>query len=714
MKAIHFIHNAGKFALAAGLLTATQPLFAQQTSSPDDAKAEKNTPDGLNTIVVTAQRREEKLQDVPIQIAAFSEEAISDADISATQDFVNLVPNVSLDDSFTYLNSFIVVRGVTQINNADSPVAVIVDGVPQNNQKQLKMNLFDVERIEVLKGPQGGLYGRNAIGGAINIVTKAPSDVFEGSVSASYGRGDDLDFTGAISTPIGDKAALRLSGNYKESDGLIRNKFTNEKVDGIDHDWELRGRFDADLSDNFSADLRTSYRDFRAGAIYDSQVISKDANDYQRPSSNILGVTYGDIFDASLKLDMELGGVTLSSITAYSDIHENYRGDLDFSNEVDTPGGFLGLGIQAGQGQDLGVELTSQEIRLVSDQNSALRWILGGYYLHTKRDLLTRAFIDLDSSIDQIDNDGLVILRLQESNKNDAFAVYANLDYDLTDKLTFSAALRYDHDKRKQLDVISGNDRQTSFDNIQPKATLTYKIDPEHLVYATYSKGFRSGGYNAPTVVIPVFKSEKLENYEAGFKTSWLNNHLIVNGAAYFAESKDFQFFFIDVATASQIIGNIDKVHIWGVELEVQAKLNDAFQLFAGLGTTDTNIRRNALDPASIGNKTPKSTDWSLNLGAQYKAPIFADYDLLLRADYEHRGDKYWQVDNVDVQKPVDLVNVRVGVENDRWGFYFSGKNIFNEKYYADYNPTRYSGGAEDIGFLSKPATWQFELKFNY
>src|SRR5690606_25154989 len=122
-----------------------------------------------------------------IQVTAFTAQTIQDAGIQTTQDFVDLVPNMSLDDSYTYLNTFVVVRGVTQINNADAPVAIVIDGVPQNNQKQFKMNLFDVERIEVLKGPQGALYGRNAIGGAVNIVTRQPSNELEGFAEASYG-----------------------------------------------------------------------------------------------------------------------------------------------------------------------------------------------------------------------------------------------------------------------------------------------------------------------------------------------------------------------------------------------------------------------------------------------------------------------------------------------------------------------------------------------
>lgn len=669
---------------------------------------------GLEEIVVTAQRRAENLQDVPIQVAAFSEAKIEDAGIRSTRDFVNLVPNVSLDESFSYLNSFVVVRGVTQINNADSPVAVIVDGVPQNSQKQLKMNLFDVERIEVLKGPQGGLYGRNAIGGAINIVTKAPGDRLEGSLNAIYGRGDAVDLIGAVSTPLGTNAGLRIAGSYKQDDGRIRNDFTGEKVDFIDHDWELRGKFNIDFSDAVKLDLRAAYRDFRAGAIYDSVVPLERADDYRNPITNIMGVTFGDIFDASAKLDFDLGGVTLSSITAYTDLRENYRGDLDFSNPVDKPGGFLGLGFQAGQGQDLSVKLTSQELRLVSDTQGPFRWIAGAYYLHTDRDLLTRVFIDLDSKREQIDNPAQVIVRLDESNDNNAYAVYGNVDYDLGERLTLSGALRYDRDEREQTDRGNGQVRKTSFDSVQPKATLTYKFGDRQLAYLTYSTGFRSGGFNAPTVRIPVYKAEKLENFEAGFKTSWLDNRLILNGAVYKARSKDFQYFFIDIVSASQIIGNIDRVDIWGVELEAQALVAKGLQLFGALGTTDSKIKRNVNDPGSIGNHTPKNTTWSLNAGFQYEAPLTDELSFLARADYQHRGKKYWQVDNLDVQEPLDMIDLRAGIETDRWGLYVSGRNITGEKYYTDYNPRISSGLDIVVGFRGQPATWALEGKVKF
>ena len=202
--------------------------YAQEAEDEDDAFE-------LETIIVTAQRRSENLQEVPAQVTAFTAQTIKNANIKSTQDFINLTPNVSLDSSDTYNNTFIVVRGVTQINNADAPVAIIIDGVPQNNQKQFNQNLFDIERIEVLKGPQGALYGRNAIGGAINIVTKSPTDELTGFLNASYGRGDAINLSAGISGPIvEDKASFRLAGNYVQDDGRITNTFANVNQDFID------------------------------------------------------------------------------------------------------------------------------------------------------------------------------------------------------------------------------------------------------------------------------------------------------------------------------------------------------------------------------------------------------------------------------------------------------------------------------------------------
>lgn len=695
-------------ALALTTTMLATPAFAQEAPATPQTAA-------LPDVVVTAQRREQNLQDVPIQVTAIGAATIEKAGIKSTADALTLVPNVSFDESFTYLNSFVTVRGLSQINNADSPVAVIVDGVPHNNQKQLRMDLFDIERIEVLKGPQGGLYGRNALGGAINIVTRQPTNQFEGFVNGSYGNGNAVGIDAGISGPIiDDKLLFRLSGSYKNDDGRLTNSFTGDHPDFVRHDYEVRGQIGFIPTERLQLNLRGSYRDFAAGGIYDSVVSSGQANDIQPSRENIEGLTFGHITDLSLKADYDFGPVTLTSITAHTDLVENYRGDLDFSNPRDLPGGFLGLGFQAGQGQNLGVKLTSQELRLVSDSKKPFRWIIGAYYLHTDRDLTTRAFVDIDGSRDQFDAPAQRIINRVESNSNDAYAVYGQFDYDLADKLTLSGALRYDRDHRDQTDVVADTGRTRAFGRVQPKATLTWKPGDDKLLYATFSTGFRSGGFNAPNVPIPVFKAEHLENYEAGFKSTFLDRRVRLNGAVYFERDHDYQFFFIDASTAAQIIGNIEKVNIWGVELEAQALVTRQFQLSAALGTTNTDIRQSALFPSYIGNYTPRTTPWTLNLGGEYTKPLTERTTLVLRADYQHRSKKYWQVDNIDVQRAINILNLRAGVTHDNVSLFAFGRNVLDIKYYADYNPRDFAGLPYDIGFRAQPATYGIEARVKF
>jgi len=682
------------------------PVEAQQVRDATGAEA------GGDVITVTARIREELPQDVPIQIKVFSASDIINAGVATTQDFFDLTPNISLDDSFTYLNTFAVVRGVTQINNADSPLAIIVDGVPQNNQRQLKMNLFDVERIEVLKGPQGAFYGRNASGGAINIVTRQPSNEFEGFVSGLYGNGDAIEFSGGASGPlVEDRLLFLIAGSYKQDDGRIENSFLNEKADAIDHDYNIRGKLTYLASDNITLDARVTYNNFEASALYDSFVPSGDANDFQDPSNNLPGDAVGDVFEATFKADVDIGFATLTAITGYTELDEEVRGDIDFSNPINNPTGGFGFG-SLGQGSDLDLAMTSQELRLVSPDDQRLRWLAGAFYIHTDRQLEAVLFVDLNGDPNQVDNPALIFLRQSEDGDNDAWSIYGQVEYDVTDRLEIAAGLRYDEDNRFQEDLLSGATRETSFSAVQPKITLSYAARDNAMFYASYGEGFRSGGFNAPGVA--PFRDEITRSVEGGFKSQWWDNRLTFNGAVYYSFVEDFQFFFLSLAAGGQIISNIDRVEIFGVEFEAQANLADGWQVYAGLGTTDTEIKENVPFPTSVGNHSPKTTDLSLNLGSQYRFPLINDIFAIMRVDYERRGERFWQVDNLDVQDPLDLLSFRAGFETDRWGLYAWGRNITDEDYYTDFNPNEFTGLGYDIGFRGQPASYGVEARIRF
>ncbi len=717
-------------------------------ATPHNASA-----DVLEEVVVTAQYRQQRLQDVPASVTAFTEQTINDAGIASTQDFVNLTPNMTLDDSFTYGNTFVVVRGVTQVNNADSPIAIVVDGVPQNNQKQFKMDLFDIERIEVLKGPQGALYGRNAIGGAVNIVTKQPTNTYEGKLMAGVSEGKGYNVDGVFSGPIvEDRILFRVAGAYKQTDGLIENEFLGEKVDFVDHDYSLRSKLQIQANEQVAVDLRASHRDFKAGSSYDVPVRHNadptirdgTVNDFFAPNENIIGVTEGEAQDFTAKIDIQSRFGTLTSITAYTDLQESYQADIDFSNQAFDPtfAGFRGLldffdaigvfsapvdTIGVGQGQVLDLQLTSQEIRLISPDEDRFRYILGGFYMHTERDLQTRLFADVTGLRNQINDDSLVFVNSMEENSNDAWSLFGQLEYDLGSSLSAQVALRYDQDKREQTDPTTGLVRKETFSSTQPKVTLTYSFSDDALGYATYSTGFRSGGFNAPIVTFPVFDDETLTNYEVGAKTSWLDNRLVLNAALFSSASEDFQFFFLDLATGQQIIQNLEEVDIWGLDIDFRVLVSDSFEIYGGVGHTDTEIKKigsaaleTGLAAAGVdlelvpGSKTPKTTDWTINLGFQYDFSLAAGTDALLRVDYEYRGDKYWQLDNQDVQDPVHLVNVRGTINRGEWSFSAYAKNLLDEEYYTDFNPGEYLGLAIDLGFPAQPRIVGIEASYRF
>lgn len=700
--------------LLAGAAAGALAGFIAQPSWADAAASAQPTT-GVEEVVVTAQRREERLQNVPIQVTAFTSQKILDAGIKNTADAINHLANITFDKGDTYHGSFITLRGMTEINNADPPIAMVVDGVPLTSQKQMNMNLFDVERIEVLKGPQGALYGRNAVGGAINIVTKAPSNDFEGFADATYGKGNYLDAAAGVSGPlVRDKLLFRLSADYKTDDGRIENTFRQDKVDFIDHDWSIRGRILAMPTDRLTLDARAEYNDFRAGSNYYSAVLSGDPNDFVLPQFNVPSYTYGDSTSLTFKGDYRLDLGTLTAITGYARIKEIDRADLDFRNPIDSPGGFFGTGLQLGQGQDQYIEMTSQEVRLVSNSDQRFRWLFGGYYLHTHRNLLTRGFVDLTGDPSQIDNPALLIAYQSESNHNDAYAAFGQADFDVTDKLTLTGGLRWDRDERNQINLVSGLERSDAFSRVQPKVTLTFKPVEDKLLYATFSTGFRSGGFNAPSVSIPIFSPEHLKNFEAGFKASFFDRRLILNGAAYLTKVDNYQFFFVDALSASQIIANLDKVEIKGVELEAQAVLAPGLEATAAVGTTDSSIEKSTLFPGSEGNKTPRTVPVSFSSSLQYRHPLSGDFDGLARIDWQYYGKKYWGVDNLDVQDPYSIVNLRVGVERGGSGLYLWARNVGNAKYYSEYVPGTYSGLDIDIGHLGQPRSYGVELRARF
>ena len=714
------------------------PLMAQDTEAGETAEG-----NGEDVIIVTALRRNESLQDTPAAITAFTSESISNAGIERPADFIALTSNVNLVETQNSGNAFVIIRGITQARNSEPSVAVVVDGVQQINPAQFNQDLFDIEQIEVLKGPQGGLYGRNAIGGAIIITTKKPTDYLQGNIKAGVDNGFGYFLRGGLSGPLAENVAFRIAGSYYETDGFIRNEFLGEDADPV-KDFSLRANLLVDATDRLSFDLRGSMNQLRTQALYFN--IVSDVNDTSLPVRvNNAGQNDRDIYNISLKTTYEGDNAVLTSVTSYDTLEEILTGDAFDFLPIEESFFFNlfeflfgeGNGFDLNQSQFLDVKAFSQEVRLASPEGEGpFNWMVGGYLIDTERYISTGNMIDTGNGVFPVYRTPSTnplnpqFTFLADGQENFAWAVFANLGYEFSPELRVDASLRYDRDKRKQTTLTpqaflpnvpdvpqaqSGEVRTRVFDDLQPKITLTYEPSTDLTLYGGYSRGFRSGGFNQTGVgaeaanngivgVGDIFEAETADTFEVGFKADLgIAN---VSGAAYTTTSKNGYFFVFLADSSTQNLGNIDEVQLQGFELEANAELVPNLDVNAAIGVTYSDIKEFP-DPAVIGNEAPLISRYTLNLGAQYAGPITERVDGLLRIDYRRTGKTWWEPYNTTVRDPIDLVDARAGVKFDGISVTAFASNLFNEEYNAEFSP----GG---FVFKGRPRRYGIEIGYEF
>jgi iron complex outermembrane receptor protein len=721
-------------------LAVVSPAAAQDNEAEQAAANEQA---GGNTILVTGLRRSDELQDAPVSITAFTADTIENARILRPADFINLTPNVNLVETQNAGNAFIVIRGITQARNSEPSVAVVVDGVQQVNPAQFNQGLFDIEQIEVLKGPQGGLYGRNAIGGAIIIRTKEPSDTFEGKVTAGVDNGLGVFARGGISGPIADSLKFRLSGQFVDTEGYIDNRYLGEEADPL-QSIALRGNLLFDAGGGWEIDLRGSMDLLETQALYFN--IVTDVNDTSLPVRvNNAGQNDRDIYNLAAKVSYEGEHFTATSITSYDTVEEILTGDaFDFLpieesfffnlfEQIFGPGN----GFDLNQSQFLDVEAISQELRFESPPDEKLFWMAGLYAIATDRFISTGNMIDTGQGVFPVYRTPSTnpvnpqFSFLADSQDNFAWAAFANLGYEFSDQFRVDGSLRYDHDKREnttltppgfmngpgQPNGTTGEVREVSFDDWQPKLTLTWMPNPDVTLYAGYSRGFRSGGFNQTGVgsvaaangivgVEDIFQAEIADTFEAGFKTRLFDDVLSFNGAAFTTKSKNSYFFVFLAANSTQNLGNVPETRIDGFELEALVTPARDIQISAGLGMTWSEIKEFP-DPVVIGNEAPLISRSTFNLGFQWAPQLNDTLDGLMRVDYRRTGKTWWDVYNTTVRDPVNLVDARAGVKGSNLGVYIFGSNIFDEEYNAEFSP----GG---FVFKARPRVYGIEASYEF
>lgn len=736
----------GTLAVQAQAQTSAAPGAGQPATLPatrSDAQASEPA-----DIIVTARYREERLQDVPIAVTAFGQEEIKDAKIDRVGDFINLTPNVTIAQSESSGLSQISIRGITQVRNSEAPVAVVVDGVLQNNPRQFATELLDVNSIGVLRGPQGALYGRNATGGAIIITTIQPTNDFSGHARAGYATGDEYIGEASVMGPIvRDKLLFRVGARYTDREGHFENIFLHEKQDPY-RDLTTSVLLKWTPSDALTIDLRGSLSHTRGGALdFTFQPINLAPDGVSIDLTNPFNANPGDanrvkrtfystnrghdsrnIEDVSLKVDLELGFATLTSVSAYNWLEEFVSGD-----QVPYTASRNEFGLDGTQTQYIDIHAFSQEVRLTSPSTGRFRWMLGGYFLDSKRFVGTTTGFDDGSGIARVERvprpataTNPTLSFFGDDNTNRDYAGFGNIDYDILPRLQASLALRYDKETHRQFvsPFNSGGNpggvNYASFDKWQPKVTLSYKPSHRANFYASYGEGFRSGQFNQNGTsaaaqaaglagVSDEVPQENTRTYEIGTKLELADRRVRIDGALFDTTVQNQQYFVFIGAIGAQVLVPIDRVRLRGGEVSATADLGGGLNANASFGYTDGTIRKYSVTPADVGNNAPYVPKTTINAGLQYRRPVTNRLDLFARADYRRLGKQYWDPENTTARSNVDLADFRLGVEDSTgaWSLIGSVENAFDKRYNSEY----VLGG---FAHAAAPRVWRIDLRYNF
>lgn len=707
--------------LSTASLAYSLPAFAQDGASAGGQRAvpADNGATEMGEIVVTARLRAESALSAPVAVTAFTSQMIERAGINRPNDFISLAPNVSFTESQDAGTSFLTIRGITQVRNGEPSVALVIDGVAQASPSVITQELFDIAQIEVLKGPQGALYGRNSIGGAIVITSKQPTNDFAGWLRIGAGNGGLMKAQGSFSGPIvEDKLLFSVAGSVISDSGLLNNVYLNNKADPY-RDRSLHGQLKWLPTENLTIDLRAGYTRTTGGAL--NFVINSNplfatlpdgADNTSVPiTAAFLGKQERDLRDVSLKINLDTDVGTLTSISAYT--YDRNRSAGPAAPYDSTAAG----GAQDGFTKN---DNYSQELRFTSPSDEPFRYIVGAYYLHTDREYqITSAGLNRTgifySGIDTSGPDQTTFANWYKERR-DAYAVFGQASIDLTKELELSAAIRYDRDERRQTDILPivpsttnfvtytypanpnlGNSQSATFSKWQPKLTLAYKPSKNLTVYANYAKGFSSGGFNPVGLAAAaanfglvglsdVYAPEISTTYEAGVKTSLLGGRLRLDGSAFQTDFENANFFSYFFQVNAQLISSMD-TKLWGYEGEAKFEVVRGLNLFAGYGYTHSKIDGYDIDPSVVGNKAPYVPSSSYNLGVQANAPVGPSWEAQGRVEYTVKGKQYWEPYNITARSPVKLVNARFGLTNTDLDLSVTAwvRNLFDEKYNTEY-----------------------------
>lgn len=701
------------------LLAATSAgLFATNVAQAQLAEQQEASRT-LDAVTVTAQKREQSILEVAASIQAFDAETLSATGIGDLDDLQYLTPGLSITPFQAESQLFI--RGVGNNVNApglDPSNAVHLNNIYLSRPSLALVDFYDVERVEVLKGPQGTLYGRNATGGAVNIITARPGDEFEAAGSLGYGSYNAVRLEGMVNLPFTGGAA-RLAGLYTVDDGHTDNLFAGgDELDKTDV-LALRGRVRFDLSPSWTLEGGLDFMrdDGNTGLAL------RNVPEFGGPYTDVPGNATGPRdynLDGNVEGSQEglLGDVQLTW-TGNSLTFRSITGFLDYeiSQNVDTDGTSNPLEQLI---QDTSTTTFSQEFQLASAGNGPLEWILGAFYLDEETDHASIFELAFDLGLDR----EALADDVTKASTN-AWAVFAEGTYRFDNGFSATLGARYTEEEKDAaiFNNLSeeGSSTSQSFDAFTPRLVLAYAAGDNTNLYASVSRGFKSGGTSGLGGFLDEFDEETVTSYEAGFKTILAGGAARLNGAVFYSDYEDAQIFALDdtdVGAFVTIPVNIPQSKTSGFELDGEFAATDALTLRAGYTFLDTEIESEIFLPSGLsgqGLPLPNASENQLFIGADLVTSLGARGDLNWTVDYAWQDEWLAPVFQNPTTETLDgygLLNAGVTWESADGGLYASlvGRNLTDETYpvyRADF--TAFAAALESNG---RPRTVMFTVGF--
>ena len=623
----------------------------------------------LEEITVTAQKREQNLQDVSVSVAAFSGDTLKELGVQDPKDVANFIPNVTVQstENFPSFN----IRGVQLLDFGDgneSPISFYIDEVYYGSPAGQTAGLFDVERAEVLRGPQGTLFGRNSTGGLVHFITKKPTDEFQASGSLELASDNEVITKFAVSGGLSDTVRGRLAGKSHKRDGW-QTSAAGQETGEVDS-WSLRGMLEVDLSDSVTALFTVSHSDIDnvpAGitslglndpnigfpafpgapfnvfpvacgspgstlgqqAVLNNQCVdlfgNQGSTDPEKPGTTVRLNNDTEISGASVKLTWDVNdNVELVSITAYNTLEKSLTSDAD---GTPLPIGRTTYNVES--------EAFSQEIRL-SGSTDTMTWITGAFYYDEQKDPLQFVVDEIVAGAggNPFGANGDATLDTK------SWAVFGQTEFTLSDQLTLIAGLRYTDEQKEltiandlnnpSLDPATGlpfiDKEEIDEEEVTGRIGLDWRPDDDSLVFLSIATGYKSGAFNTafpiPGSSVPS-DSETVVNYEIGYKTSFLDDSVRFNTSVFYSDYSDLQAVNVPPGTIAAVVDNVGDADIYGLEVEVTWLASDNLDVMFSLGMLDSEIdSNNQFD----GNEMPYTPSLSSNALIRYEFP-FAVFD---------------------------------------------------------------------------------------